>query len=344
MKYDKPFLTYNAQIKLLKERGLIISDDNFAIHALNTISYYDLINRYKTYFMDSDEHFRPNLPIEYLYLFSLFDHKIQSFILKYSSMIETLFKTRFAYVLSKEYGVDKADYLNQLHYETKLRPHGVTFKETASIINYQLDPARIKNPSKFYLHHHNHIPAWILFKNISLGNSINLFRLLKPSAKRKVADVLLPTDFLSYDQKTNYITLALNAIREFRNCIAHNLDFTSLRITGRRRIPPDSLWGLMKAPLIQREKKKITQSDKEALQGIYGIMLAILSFLDNDYLRTLFVEEFLVIVSNDRDEDLFGEYAQITAIPSNIKTRLTSYYQELVQPKERRLHHVDGKE
>lgn len=100
----------------------------------------------------------------------------------------------------------------------------------------------------------------------------------------------------------------------------------------------------MKDPLIQREKKKITQYDKEALQGIYGIMLAILSFLDNDYLRTLFVEEFLVIVSNDRDEDLFGEYAQITAIPSNIKTRLTSYYQELVQPKERRLHHVDGKE
>lgn len=144
MKYDKPFLTYSAQIKLLKDRGLIISDDNFAIHALNTISYYDLINRYKSYFMDTDDHFRPNLSIEYLYLFSLFDHKIQSFILKYSGMIETLFKTRFAYVLSKEYGVDKADYLNQLHYESRLKPHGVTFKGTAEIINHQLDLTRIK--------------------------------------------------------------------------------------------------------------------------------------------------------------------------------------------------------
>lgn len=53
----------------------------------------------------------------------------------------------------------------------------------------------------------------------------------------------------------------------------------------------------MKGPLIQRKKKKIVVSDKESLQGIYGIMLAILSFLDNDYLRTLFIEEFLVIIS-----------------------------------------------
>lgn len=102
---------------------------------------------------------------------------------------------------------------------------------------------------------------------------------------------------MPYDQRINYITLSLNAIREFRNCIAHNLDFTSLRIKGRHRIPPEPLWNLMKGPLIQRKKKKIVVSDKESLQGIYGIMLAILSFLDNDYLRTLFIEEFLVIIS-----------------------------------------------
>ena len=329
MKYDKPFLTYLEQIELLKKRGMVISNNDFAIHALNTISYYDLVNRYKIHFMDANDQFRSNLSIEYLYLFSLFDHKVQAFILKYSGMIETLFKTRFAYILSEEYGVDKNDYLNPIHYETRLRPHGVTFKSTVEIINHQLDPSQIKDPSKYYCQHHNHIPAWILFKNISMGNSINLFRLLKPSIKRKVVDALLPSSSLQYNQKSNYVTLSLNAIREFRNFVAHNLNFTNLRITGKRKIPPEILWNLLRTPLIQREKKKITASDKEALQGIYGVMLAILSFLDDSYLRSLFIEEFLVIISNDRDEELFDEYSQITAIPADIKNRFLKYYKIL---------------
>lgn len=44
--YDKPFKTYEEQIELLRTRNLNISDPEFAIHALDTISYYDLINRY----------------------------------------------------------------------------------------------------------------------------------------------------------------------------------------------------------------------------------------------------------------------------------------------------------
>lgn len=329
MKYDKPFLTYHDQLLLLKKRGLIIQDDAFAIHALNTISYYDLINRYKIYFMDSDDCFKQGISIEYLYLFSLFDHKIQAFILKYSGMIETLFKTRFAYVLSENYGVDKSEYLNPSHYEAKLNPNGVTFKGTLDIINNSLTPYHIKNPSKYYSRHHNHIPAWILFKNISLGNSINLFRLLNSSVKRQVVNALLPSSTLQYDQKSNYITLALNAIREFRNCIAHNLNFTNLRITGRYKIPSEILWNLIKSPLVQREKKRVLKSDKDACQGIYGVMLAILSFLDNAYLRSLFIEEFLVIISTDRDEEMFNGYAQITNIPPDIKTRFMEYYHYL---------------
>ncbi len=329
MKYDKPFLTYHDQILLLKERGLIIKNEAFAIHALNTISYYDLINRYKIYFMDSEDCFKQGISIEYLYLFSLFDHKVQAFILKYSGMIETLFKTRFAYVLSEKYGVDKNNYLNPSHYEPRLSSNGVTFKGTLDIINNSLDPYHIKNPSKYYSRYHNHIPAWILFKNISLGNSINLFRLLNSPVKRQVVDALIPYSNLQYDQKSNYITLSLNAIREFRNCVAHNLNFTNLRITGRYKIPSEILWDLMKSPLVQREKKKVTKSDKDAFQGIYGVMLAILSFLDNAYLRSLFIQEFLVIISSDRNEEMFNGYAQITKMLTDIKSRFSKYYQYL---------------
>lgn len=47
------FMDYKAQIKHLKNKNLIIEDDNLAIHILNKISYYGLINGYKEAFKDS---------------------------------------------------------------------------------------------------------------------------------------------------------------------------------------------------------------------------------------------------------------------------------------------------
>ena len=53
MDLDKPFRTYDEQIDLLQDRGLCITDREFANHALSTISYYDLINGYKNILVKS---------------------------------------------------------------------------------------------------------------------------------------------------------------------------------------------------------------------------------------------------------------------------------------------------
>ena len=90
--YDKPFKTYEQQIELLRTRNLNISNQEFAIHALDTISYYDLINRYQKHFIPDGEHFIEGTTIEQLYSLSMFDRSIQAFILKYSMFIENIFK------------------------------------------------------------------------------------------------------------------------------------------------------------------------------------------------------------------------------------------------------------
>lgn len=40
--YNKPHLTYQQQLELLKNRGLIVKDEQFAIIKLQHISYYRL--------------------------------------------------------------------------------------------------------------------------------------------------------------------------------------------------------------------------------------------------------------------------------------------------------------
>ena len=48
----KEFKTYQQQLLILKKRGLIISNQKFAINKLSEIGYYNLINAYKIPFLN----------------------------------------------------------------------------------------------------------------------------------------------------------------------------------------------------------------------------------------------------------------------------------------------------
>lgn len=49
-KYSKPYLSYEEQLLLLKDRGIKIEDEKLALQQLETISYYSLINAYTPLF------------------------------------------------------------------------------------------------------------------------------------------------------------------------------------------------------------------------------------------------------------------------------------------------------
>ncbi len=48
--YDKPFKTYDEQIKILLSRNINIPDYDFARMVLSSLSYYTIINGYKDTF------------------------------------------------------------------------------------------------------------------------------------------------------------------------------------------------------------------------------------------------------------------------------------------------------
>ena len=50
-KYSKPYLNCEEQLLLLKDRGIKIEDEKFALQQLETISYYSLINAYTPLFL-----------------------------------------------------------------------------------------------------------------------------------------------------------------------------------------------------------------------------------------------------------------------------------------------------
>ena len=105
--YDKPFKTYEELLQLMESRHIIIEDREFAIRALENLSYYELVNGYKNIFSaftDSDD-FIQGTRFEELYTLHIIDTSLNNIIFKYILFLERALKSRISYLVSKQYGV-----------------------------------------------------------------------------------------------------------------------------------------------------------------------------------------------------------------------------------------------
>ena len=205
--FDKPFLDYSELITLLQHKyNLVIPDEQRAIHILKLVSYYDLINGYKDVFM-VNEQYDGKTSIEFLYSFYLYDKNFQNIIFSRIMIIENYFKNILACQISKDFGVDADTYLKPSMYRQKAR--GLNVQKELASIKYQLECTNPSIPTAYYLKHHNHVPAWILLKNISFGNSINLFRILKPAQQNPILDEILPSDEVPLSQRKELLVSGL---------------------------------------------------------------------------------------------------------------------------------------
>ena len=224
MAYDKPFLTYEKQIeKLEKEYNLNCSENKeFDIELLKTISYYDLINGYKDCFMEN-ESFKNKVNLPTIFLFSLIDKRFQNILFLYSVYVETIFKTKMAYIISKNKGIENVDYLdfNKYTVQNPKRKNRLikTLNDITAVHLYSED-----NPTKHYREKHNHIPPWILFKNVKFGTMIDLFTFLNRNEKLELIQEydIFKTNKITENEKLEMFKNMISIIRKFRNKIAHN--------------------------------------------------------------------------------------------------------------------------
>ncbi len=108
MKYDKPPKTYQEQIALLKERGVIFDDEKKAEHQLAAISYYRL-SAYMFPFKKNvgghivDE-FRYGTTWKDIYNLYVFDRKLRLLVFDAIEKIEVAVRCQIVYQLSHRYG------------------------------------------------------------------------------------------------------------------------------------------------------------------------------------------------------------------------------------------------
>ena len=109
----KSFKTLDEQIDILKDKGLVIDDVDYAKDILLRENYF-FLSGYRQLFLKTprDRMFIPNTNFRELYAMFNFDRQIRNIIFKNLLIIENNLKSIFSYQLSKKYGYREKNYLN----------------------------------------------------------------------------------------------------------------------------------------------------------------------------------------------------------------------------------------
>lgn len=316
-KYEKPFKRYEELIEQLKkDYNITVENEELALNLLSTISFYDLKNGYKEYLKrESSTHER--ISLETLFQFLIFDKNIQMVLLKYSIYVENFFKTKFSHFLGKNFGVDVSEYLNLDKYNNKNRRK---LKKILSAIRKNLNLENASVPTKHYLENHNHVPPWILFKNVIFYDTVELFKFLHSEDKREIIQEYFDIELITkdnFEDKKEDIELFINMIsivRSFRNKIAHNYKVITYK----------SEYKLFLVNYKKIDKYNLlTDWDIKYKKGINDLLSMILSIsilLNNPVLSFSFFQElYFAMIAN---EDLLKTYEEISGLPKNFYKRL----------------------
>ena len=204
----KPFKSFQEQVDLLRERGLIIEDKEYAINILKQVNYYRL-SGYTLTFRKQDV-FNPDIRIEDIMQLYYFDSELRSALIYVLDAVEVAFRTHIAYYHSKVYG--PLGYKEGHGFENSTY-HGYFLKEFAAITGSD------KKGNDVFVKHYredyaNKFPIWVAVELISFGALSKLYNNLEYPIRKVIAQEY-------YRIPADYIQNWLRALVIIRNICAH---------------------------------------------------------------------------------------------------------------------------
>ena len=211
---NKIFRTLDEQIEILKEKGLVIDDIDFAKQILLRENYF-FISGYRHLLLKSktDKRFLPNTNFRELYAIFNFDRQIRNIIFKNLLIIENNIKSIFSYQLSKKYGYKEKEYLKPSNFTN----NPDKFRQVNDLIKKMKRQIKINGQqhtaTKHYQINYGYLPLWVVVKVLSFGIVCELFTIMKKEDQIEISEI--------YDIDSNTLSIYLPILANFRNLCAH---------------------------------------------------------------------------------------------------------------------------
>ncbi len=233
MKYTKPAVTFTDQIQILRDRGLIIDNDEIAEKHLSNISYYRL--RAYTYPYQNNKlanhPFREGITFDDIIALYTYDRKLRLLVFDAIEKIEIAVRTQIIYQWALTNG-------SHWHLESHLFLNSNIHLENLVTLETEVD----RSKETFIAHYKNKYtdppqpPAWMSLEVSSIGLLSKFFRLLKRGSQKKKAI----QHFGVYDIKL--FETWLKSFSEIRNICAHHGRLWNRRMTTHVEFPKKPIY------------------------------------------------------------------------------------------------------
>ena len=271
---EKVFKTLDEQLEILKGKGLIIDDIEYARNIILRENYFFLMGyRHLFYKSDGSKTFRDNTNFRELYALFTFDRQLRNIIFKNVLIIENNCKSIFSYVLSHKYGYKENDYLRPQNY---VQSHDKQ-KQVNDLLRKMKRQIRINggqhDATKHYINNYGYIPLWVVVKVLSFGITSELYTIMKDVDQKDIAKEF-------HVDPENLLTF-LPILSNYRNLCAHE-DILFEHHT--QKVIPDNKY---------HEALHISKMDDEYMYGkgdVFAVVLIFKYLLSRDDFR-LFLNE-----------------------------------------------------
>lgn len=270
---EKNFKTIEEQITILKNKGLIIEDEDFAKEILLRENYFFLLGYRHLFLKKKEKKFISGATFSELYALFEFDRNFRTIILKNILVIENQLKSIISYQLSKKYGYKEKDYLDIKNFTSD---KGKT-RKVRDLLDKIKRQTRINvpthNATMHYITNYGYIPLWVLVKVLSFGIVCELYSILKVEDKEEIAEI--------FDTTPEILENILVILSNYRNLCAHE-DIVFEHRTE-REIPNTKYHKLLNIPLM----------DGEYIYGkndLYAVIIIFKILLDENNFRMMMRE------------------------------------------------------
>ena len=212
--HSKTFKTLDEQVEILQSKGLIIDDVEYVRNILLRENYF-FISGYRHLFLKSarEKLYITGTNFRELYAMFYFDRQVRNIIFKNILIVENNMKSIFSYQLSKKYGYQEKNYLNEANFNNTAEKK----RQLNDLLKKMKRQIRVNGgqhtATMHYLNSYGYIPMWVVVKVLSFGIVSELYTVMKPVDQDEIAEIFK----IEKNSLLNYLPILAN----YRNLCAH---------------------------------------------------------------------------------------------------------------------------
>lgn len=274
-KPEKKFYTYEQQISHLKNKGLIIDNEDIALFSLKRYSYYALISGYKSIFkVEKNGPYRSGIKFSDILRLYQFDDELRRIFLRYILQIEKYLKSLYSYYFCDLFGDKMQDYLDVNNYNYERFQKDVN--DFVNIISQRLKKCEDYNYISYNMKIYNSVPLWVLIHSLTFGNISKMYSFSKQKLQSKISS--------NFDGVMSFqLNSLIRVLSYFRNVCAHNERLYNYKTTNViKDMPVHNLLGI----------PKVGQEYKYGKRDLFSVVICFKYLLEPHELN-LFIDVLL---------------------------------------------------